>query len=105
MCRWYSPGMLTRAYGALASNCRSLGVQLACEAGASVPCTQPPSAQAAKPRRTNPNPFRMNPDLTKADESVLAPDARSNRPVSNRLDLWPNHSRLCGIWAREAALG
>src|SRR6266568_1474108 len=40
------------------------------DAGASVPCTHPPSAQAAKQSRTNPNPWRINPDLTKADESV-----------------------------------
>src|SRR6266702_6520249 len=102
MCRWYSPGIRAWAEGALASNCRSLGVQLACEAGASVPCTHPPSAQVAKPSRTNPNPWRINPDLTKADESVtLGPI-----PQSRTASIFGRIIADCvGIWACEAASG
>lgn len=48
--------MVACAYGGWASSCRSLGVRLASDDGASVACMQPPSANPSSPKNNHATP-------------------------------------------------
>src|SRR5216683_762215 len=84
--------MVACAYGGWASNCRSLGVKLASDVGASVACMQPPSMNPSSPTSNN-----MSPDL-----GTTCPPKRYTAPFAARI---VQKSRRHGRQACENEVG